>query len=156
MLKPGDKAPMETEIHDSEGNPVKLKDIYSDYVVLYFYPKDDTPGCTTEACSFRDDSHQIEKLGARVIGVSKDGQDSHQKFADKHKLNFPLWSDSDLKLAKKFGAWGEKNMFGKKFMGVTRSTFIIRKDGEIVKVWEEVKPGNHSQEVIAALSDINR
>ena len=123
----------------------------SSYVVLYFYPKDNTPGCTKEACEFRDAEAEMKKLGARVIGVSKDSPKSHQNFADKYNLNFELWSDQDHQLIEAFGAWVQKKKFGKTYMGIARSTFILDPEGKIIKVWENVKPEGHAQEVLEFL-----
>ena len=123
-------------------------------VVLYFYPADDTPGCTREACAFRDRSAELKKLGAKVFGVSPDDVASHVKFRDKFKLNFPLLADPDHKVAEKFGAWREKNMYGKKSMGIVRSTFLIGPDGVIKRVWRSVKVDGHDDAVIEALKDL--
>ena len=117
------------ELHDQAGNTVSLQQLLGKPVVLYFYPKDDTPGCTKEACDFRDITPQLQKLGVQVIGVSADSVESHAKFADKYSLSFPLWSDPEKKLLTEFGAIGEKSMFGKKFLGIKRMTFILDEAG---------------------------
>jgi thioredoxin-dependent peroxiredoxin len=149
-LAEGDKAPAFTLTAD-DGSKVKLSDFKGSPVVLYFYPADDTPGCTREACAFRDRSAELKKLGAKVFGVSPDDVASHAKFKNKFKLNFPLLADPDHKLAEKFGAWREKNMYGKKKMGIVRSTFLIGRDGVIRKVWRSVKVDGHDAAVIEAL-----
>ena len=134
------------------GCELTLSDYRGQQVVLYFYPKDDTPGCTTEACNFRDDYSDILAAGAVVLGVSPDSVKSHDKFKDKFELPFPLLSDPDHKVAELYGAWGEKKMFGKTYMGILRSTFVIDREGKIVKVFPRVRPKNHSQEVLAVLT----
>jgi len=149
-LEVGDKAPAFTLTAD-DGSKVKLADLKGSPVVLYFYPRDDTPGCTREACAFRDRSQELKRLGAKVFGVSPDDVASHVKFKGKHKLNFPLLADPDHKVAEKFGAWREKNMYGKKTMGIVRSTFFIGPDGVIQKVWRSVKVDGHDAAVIEAL-----
>ena len=123
--------------------------------MLYFYPKDDTPGCTKQACAFRDRSKELAKLGAKVFGVSPDDVESHVKFRDKFKLNFPLLADADHKVADKYGAWREKNMYGKKSMGIQRSTFLIDSAGQVARVWKKVNVDGHDEEVIAALKELN-
>jgi peroxiredoxin Q/BCP len=149
-LEAGDKAPAFTLPAD-DGSKVKLADLKGSPVVLYFYPADDTPGCTKEACAFRDRSAELKKLGAQVIGISPDDVASHVKFRNKFKLNFPLLADTDHKVAEKFGAWREKNMYGQKKMGIVRSTFLIGPDGKIAKAWKSVKVDGHDEQVIAAL-----
>lgn len=123
------------------------------WLVLYFYPKDDTPGCTKEACSFRDGLGNLQALGATVLGVSADDVDSHGKFAKKYELNFPLLADANAELAKSYGAYGEKNMYGKIFTGILRYTFLINPDGEIVKTWKKVQTETHAQEVEKVLRE---
>jgi peroxiredoxin Q/BCP len=120
-------------------------------VVLYFYPRDDTPGCTTEACEFRDAWGEVKKTGAVVLGVSPDTAASHQKFKSKFRLPFPLLADPDHKVAERYGAWGERSMYGRKFMGILRTTFVIGPDGRILKVFERVKPKGHAAEVLKSL-----
>lgn len=147
----GDKAPA-FSLKATDGSTVKLSSLKGSAVVLYFYPKDDTPGCTKEACAFRDRSSDIEALGAKVFGVSPDDVASHQKFTTKFDLNFPLLADTDHAVAEKYGAWREKNMYGKKSMGVQRSTFIIDENGVVAKVWKRVSVDGHDQQVIDALT----
>jgi peroxiredoxin Q/BCP len=127
---------------------VHLADLKERTVVLYFYPKDDTPGCTKEACSFRDANHLMQRRGIVVLGVSTDDIESHQKFADKYGLSFPLLSDTDAKVSQLYGVYKEKNMYGKKFMGVNRETFLIDKDGIVRKTWHKVNPEDHANEVL--------
>ena len=135
----GKKAPAIT-LASSDGGKVSLSKLKGDIVVVYFYPKDDTPGCTVQAKAFRDDAKKYEKAGAIVLGISPDDVDSHCKFRDKHKLNFTLLADTSNKVAEKYGVWVEKNMYGKKYMGVQRATFLIDADGKIAHVWPKVKP----------------
>ena len=149
-LKEGDKAPDFTLATDG-GGKVKLSALKGKKVVLYFYPKDDTPGCTTEACSFRDDLPKFKKSGAEIIGISKDDPDSHDKFKAKYNLNFLLASDPDLKAIKAYDVWKEKNMYGKTSMGVERSTFLIDENGKIAKEWRKVKVDGHAEEVYDAI-----
>ena len=151
MLQPPASAPLDIIIQDQNDQPITLRDLLGKWVVLYFYPRDNTPGCTTEACSFRDANQELKQLGVEVIGVSKDSAKSHQKFAEAHQLNFPLWSDSKHALLEAFGAWGEKKFMGKVFMGILRSTFLINPEGVIVKTWEKVTPKNHAAEVLAVV-----
>jgi peroxiredoxin Q/BCP len=136
------------------GEKVRLADFAGSPVVLYFYPADDTPGCTREACAFRDRKQELKKLGAVVLGVSPNTEESHAKFRDKYELNFPLLVDTDHKVAEKYGAWREKNMYGKKSMGVQRSTFLIGPDGKVAKVWKRVQVDGHDQQVIEALKEL--
>ncbi len=152
-LAVGSKAPAFTMVSDS-GKKMKLSDFKGQTVVLYFYPRDDTPGCTKEACAFRDSSKQFMDLGAVVLGVSPDDESSHAKFRDKFSLNFPLLADPDHSLAAAYGAWREKNMYGKKSMGVQRSTYIIAADGKIAKVWKKVSVDGHDAAVLEALREI--
>jgi thioredoxin-dependent peroxiredoxin len=140
------------DLKDAAGNKVTLSDFKGKDVILYFYPKDDTPGCTKEACGFRDLWSEIEALGAVVLGVSADSGESHQKFAQKYKLPFPLLSDPDRKVMERYGAWGEKNMYGKKTMGVIRSTVWIGPDGKVKKHWKKVANAEqHPAKVLEAL-----
>ena len=152
-IEAGSKAPDFTLSAD-DGSKVKLSSLKGQPVVLYFYPKDNTPGCTKEACAFRDRSKDLQKLGAKVLGVSADSVDSHVAFRDKFKLNFPLLADADHKVAEKYGAWREKNMYGKKFMGIQRSTFLIDAGGRIAKVWKAVQVDGHDAQVIAAIKEL--
>ena len=147
-LKEGDKAP-DFKAVSNEGKEVSLKDYKGkNKVVLYFYPKDDTPGCTVEACSFRDNIKKIEKADTVVLGVSPDDTKSHNKFIDKFKLPFILLSDPDKAICNAYGVWVKKSMYGKEYMGVARTTFIIGKDGKIEKIYEKVKPDGHAEEVL--------
>lgn len=149
-IEEGAKAPAFTAATD-DGSKVKLSGFKGSPVVLYFYPKDDTPGCTKEACAFRDRQSELKKLGAVVLGVSPDDVASHAKFRDKFELNFPLLADPEHKIAEAYGAWREKNMYGKVSMGVQRSTFLIDGDGKVAKVWKRVQVDGHDQQVIDAL-----
>ena len=152
-LEPGLQAPAFTLTAD-DGSKVRLSDLKGSPVVLYFYPKDDTPGCTREACAFRDQKAALKKLGALVFGVSPDNVASHEKFRDKYKLNFPLLADPDHAVAEKYGAWREKNMYGKKSMGIQRSTYLIDAAGKIARVWKSVKVDGHDAKVLEALSGL--
>ncbi len=148
------KAP-EFVLPDQDGNNKSLKDYADKWLVLYFYPKDDTPGCTQEACSFRDSREIIGQFGnAEVVGVSKDSVKSHRKFFDKHKLNFTLLSDESTEMIKAYGAWQEKSMFGKSYMGIARTTFIIDPQGIIVKEYPKVSPKDHAGQIIKDLRDL--
>jgi peroxiredoxin Q/BCP len=149
----GQRAPAFTLIAD-DGSKVRLSDLRGRPVVLYFYPKDGTPGCTREACAFRDFQAQLKKFGAVVLGVSTDSMESHARFRDKYRLNFPLLADDDHAVAAKYGAWREKNMYGKRSMGVVRSTFLIDAAGKVAKVWKRVKVDEHADEVLAALAEL--
>ena len=152
-LEVGSKAPAFNLVSDS-GKKTKLSDFKGQPVVLYFYPKDDTPGCTKEACAFRDASKQLKQLGAVVLGVSSDDEASHAKFRDKFSLNFPLLADPDHSLAEAYGAWREKNMYGKKSMGVQRSSYLIDANGKIAKVWKKVSVDGHDASVLEALQTL--
>ena len=152
-IEPPKKAPAFTLTAD-DGSKIRLSEMLGSPVVLYFYPKDDTPGCTREACSFRDQQAQLKKLGAKVLGVSPDGVESHVKFRDKFCLNFPLLADESHKVAEKYGAWREKNMYGKKSMGIQRSTYLIDAQGKVAKLWKRVKVDGHDQQVLEALREL--
>ena len=151
MIETGKKTPQFT-LPDSFGK-VSLKDFLGKKVVLYFYPKDNTSGCTKEAVGFKEALPEIEKRNAVVLGVSKDSQESHRKFAEKYELPFILLSDPDLKVIQKYGVWVEKSMYGRKYMGVERSTFIIDEKGKIKKIFRKVKVKNHIEEVLKALDE---
>ena len=150
MPTEGKRAPAFT-LKSSSGDSVNLSKLKGQAVVVYFYPKDDTPGCTVEAKEFRDAAAKFKKAGAVVFGVSPDDVESHCKFIDKYDLNFQLLADKDHKIAEKYGIWVEKNMYGKKYWGVQRATFLIDTDGKIAKVWPKVKPQGHAAEVLAAV-----
>lgn len=150
MIEAGKKAPA-FSLKDQDGKTVKLADFAGKNVVLYFYPKDDTPGCTTEACNFRDEHSKLQKAGAVVLGVSPDSEARHAKFRAKYSLPFTLLADTEHEVAEKYGAWGEKSLYGKKYMGILRSTFLIGKDGKVAKVWDKVKVKEHAGEVLEAL-----
>jgi peroxiredoxin Q/BCP len=150
MLKEGQKAPA-FKLESADGKVVSLGDFSGKNVVLYFYPRDSTPGCTREAEAFRDAAATLKKKNAVVLGVSKDSIASHCKFRDKYDLNFPLLSDPDGEVLEKYGAWGEKVMYGKKMMGIIRSTFVIGPDGKIKKIFPKVKVDGHAEEVLAVL-----
>jgi len=134
---------------------VQLSALRGKNIVLYFYPKDDTPGCTKEACSFRDANHLMQKRGIVVLGVSTDDVPSHQKFAEKYGLPFPLLSDTDTSVSQLYGVYGEKNMYGKKYMGVNRETFLIDKDGVVRKAWHKVNPEEHANEVLETVDSLH-
>ena len=151
MIGEGDEAPDFTLPSDA-GDEVTLSSLRGKPVVLYFYPKDDTPGCTTQACGIRDAWGEFERAGAVVLGVSPDSEGSHVKFRDKYELPFTLLADTEHDVAEKYGVWGEKSYMGKKYMGVSRSTFVIGKDGTVKKVFEKVKPDTHADDVLAVLS----
>jgi peroxiredoxin Q/BCP len=150
---PGSPAPDFT-LPSDEGAEVSLKALRGTPVVLYFYPKDDTSGCTTEACEFRDAWSDVKKTGAWLFGVSPDGVRSHEKFRAKFKLPFPLLADEDHAVAEAYGVWGEKSMYGRKYMGILRTTFIIDGRGRIAQVFEKVKPAGHAGEVLTALKQL--
>jgi peroxiredoxin Q/BCP len=152
MLKEGAAAPAFTT-KDAEGDTVRLKDFRGQNVVLYFYPKDDTPGCTKEACSFRDAFSKFKKRGIQVLGVSPDGEASHKKFAAKYKLPFTLLADTDHAISDTYGVYGQKKFMGRTYMGVNRTTYLIDEKGKIKKVFEKVKPEEHASEVLEAFED---
>lgn len=146
----GKKAPVFSGI-DQDGNKLMLNDFRGSCLVLFFYPKDDTPGCTKEACGFRDAFAKLERKGVKLLGVSPDDRKSHARFRDKYELPFPLLSDTDHTICEAYGVWVEKSMYGRKYMGVQRSTFIIGPGGKILMVFPKVKPDGHALEVLAAL-----
>ena len=151
-LEEGKPAP-EFELQSDAGETVRLADLRGKPVVLYFYPKDDTPGCTTQACGIRDAWGEFQRAGADVLGVSPDSEKSHVKFRDKYELPFTLLADTDHHVAEEYGVWGEKKYMGRSYMGVSRSTFVIDGDGTIKKIFEKVKPDTHADDVLAVLSD---
>ena len=150
LLEVGDKAPA-FKTTDQDGDDVSLRDFKGRKVVLYFYPKDDTPGCTKEACSFRDGWSKFRRKGVTVLGVSVDDAKSHRKFADKFSLPFRLLADADKEIVKAYGVWGEKSMYGRKYMGTHRVTYLVNEKGRIAAVWPGVKPDEHAEEVLAAI-----
>jgi len=150
----GSQAP-DFSLPDENGELRHLSDYRGKVVVLYFYPKDDTPGCTTEACGFRDQYQDYEKAGVSVIGVSPDDVKKHQKFKTKYNLPFTLLADTDHTVCELYGVWGRKKFMGKEYDGVFRTTFLIGKDGTILRVFENVKPEGHSQEILKVLEEIN-
>jgi thioredoxin-dependent peroxiredoxin len=152
MLEEGKPAPF-FELKDQDGNNISLKDFKGKKVVLYFYPKDDTPGCTKESCNFRDEFPRFTGANAAVVGISPDSVQSHKKFAEKYKLPFTLLADEEKEVVKKYGVWKEKSMYGKKYMGVERTTFIIDENGKIKKIFSKVKVDGHNDEVYQALED---
>ncbi|AKJ07670.1 peroxiredoxin Q/BCP [Archangium gephyra] len=139
------------QLKDQNGNDVKLSRLRGKNVVLYFYPKDDTPGCTREACDFRDEHSALESAGAVVLGVSPDDTKSHQKFATKFSLPFPLLADTERQVCDAYGVWGEKSLYGRKFLGVTRATFLIDTEGKVARVWPKVKVDGHVQDILQSL-----
>jgi len=153
MLTAGTKAPAFTLPAD-DGSTISLKGLRGRPVVLFFYPKDDTSGCTTEACEFRDSWKAVERAGAVVLGLSPDGVSSHQKFKAKYQLPFPLLADTDHAVSEAYGAWGEKSMYGRKYFGILRTTFLIDSEGKVARIFEKVKPKGHAAEVLAALEAV--
>lgn len=146
-LKIGDRAP-DFNLKNTNGEEVSLTGLKGKRVILYFYPKDDTPGCTVEACNFRDDYNLYQEKDAVILGVSRDGEESHKKFTEKFDLPFTLLSDEDHSVAEKYGAWGEKSMYGRKYMGIFRNTYVIDDEGKIEMIYEKVKPKDHSKEIL--------
>jgi len=151
-VEPGKKAPQFT-LADQDGNKVSLKDFKGRKVVLYFYPKDMTPGCTQEACGFRDSFPDFRKLNTAVLGISADPAVSHKKFVDKYELPFTLLSDYNKEVVESYGVWREKSMYGKKYMGIERTTFLINEEGKITRIFPKVKVAGHVEEVIKALKE---
>jgi len=151
LLEVGEKAPA-FRTTDQDGDEVSLGDFKGKKVVLYFYPKDDTPGCTKEACSFRDGWSKFRRKGVAVLGVSVDDEKSHRRFADKFSLPFRLLADTDKDIVKAYGVWGEKSMYGRKYMGTHRVTYLVDERGKVAAVWPKVKPEGHAEEVLAAAS----
>jgi len=151
MIKEGDQAP-DFELPADDGSQVRLSALRGKRVVLYFYPKDNTSGCTTQACDLRDNLQRIDEGGAVVLGVSPDSISSHEKFRDKYDLNFPLLADEDHEVAEAYGVWKEKSMYGRKYWGIERSTFIIDEEGVVTEAWRKVKPKGHAEKVAMALA----
>lgn len=154
MININDKAP-DFALPDQLGNTRSLADYANKWRIVYFYPKDDTPGCTTEACNFRDNYHKLQSMGVQILGISKDSIESHKKFAEKYNLNFPILSDPDKKIIKEYEAWGEKKFMGKTFDGVLRKTYLISPDGKVKKIYEKVNPLVHAEEIIRDATDFD-
>ena len=152
-LKVGDKAPA-FKLKNQDEDTISLSGLKGKPVVLYFYPKDDTPGCTKEACNFRDEFPKFGKLKAEIIGISTDSVKSHKKFAEKYGLPFNLLADEKKEVVEKYGVWKEKNMYGRKYMGIERTTFIINSDGRIANIFPKVKVDEHNKEVMEALKEL--
>ena len=150
MIEEGKPAP-DFELTSDSGETIKLSALRGKPVVLYFYPKDDTPGCTTQACGIRDAYGEFERAGAVVLGISPDDESSHVKFKDKYELPFALLADTDHTVSEEYGVWGERSFAGKKFMGVSRSTFVIAEDGTVKRVMHDVKPDTHADDVLGTL-----
>lgn len=146
-LKAGDKAP-DFNVNDQNGNPVSLKDFAGKKVVLYFYPKDNTPGCTAESCNLRDNYQALQAAGYEVLGVSTDSEKSHQKFIEKQNLPFTLLADTEKQIHEKYGTWVEKSMYGRKYMGTARTTFLIDENGKIEEIIEKVKTKDHTAQIL--------
>jgi peroxiredoxin Q/BCP len=146
-LQAGDLAP-DFSVNDQHGKQIKLSDFKGKKVVLYFYPKDSTPGCTAEACNLRDNHHSLQKAGYEVLGVSKDSEKSHQKFIDKYELPFTLLADEEKEIHEKYGTWVEKSMYGRKYMGTARVTFLIDEEGKIEEIIEKVKTKDHTAQIL--------
>ncbi len=147
VLSTGNKAP-DFQGKDQNGNEIRLSDFKGKKLVLYFYPKDDTPGCTAQACNLRDNISALSAAGYQVLGVSGDDEKSHQKFINKYSLNFPLLADTDHKVAEAYGVWQEKSMYGKKYMGVVRNTFVIDENGMIAQIIDKVKTDDHTAQIL--------
>ena len=141
---------------DQNGKEHSLSDHKGKWVVLYFYPKDDTPGCTKEACSFRDSFRELQKMGVQILGISKDSVASHKKFAEKYNLNFPILSDESKEIVKAYKSWGKKKFMGREFEGTIRNTYLINPTGEIVKFYEKVNPLTHASEIISDIKDMQK
>jgi peroxiredoxin Q/BCP len=152
MIEMGDLAP-DFSLPSDRGDVVRLSDLRGTRVILFFYPKDDTSGCTKEACGFRDAMPSIQERGATVLGVSPDPVRSHERFRDKYALNFPLLADEEHRVAEAYGAWGTKKLYGREYEGVLRSTFLIGEDGRVEKVYRKVRPAAHAEEVVAELGE---
>lgn len=153
MVKIGDQAP-EIELPDQNGDIHKLSDLKGKYIFIYFYPKDDTPGCTIEACDVRDSYEKIAGLGVEVLGISPDSVKKHKKFEQKHELNFTLLADEEKKTVIDYDVWKEKKFMGKAYMGVERTSFLVDPEGKIIKIWEKVNPLGHVSNVFNELNDI--
>ncbi len=154
-IKINQKAPA-ISLLDQDGKQQKLSAYLGQWVLVYFYPKDDTPGCTTEACGLRDSFPKLNKLNAKVLGISTDSVASHKKFADKYKLPFTLLSDTEKAAVEKYGVWAEKSMYGRKYMGTLRTSFLIDPKGKIVRIYEKVKPAEHAEQVMTDLKELQK
>jgi peroxiredoxin Q/BCP len=152
-INEGEPAP-DFSLPADDGRTVKLSSLRGRPVVVYFYPRDDTPGCTREACAFRDRQAEMAKSGAVVVGISPDSVESHERFREKYGLNFPLLADKHHRVAERYGAWREKNMYGKKSMGIQRSTFLVDAEGRVAKVWRSVKVDGHDEQVLSTLAGL--
>lgn len=141
---------------DQDGNKHKLSDYRGQWVLVYFYPKDDTPGCTTEACTLRDNLPKFGKLKAKVFGISVDSVASHKKFSEKYKLPFTLLADENKKVVEKYGVWQEKSMYGRKYMGTVRNSYLINPEGKIIMIYEKVKPADHAQQVLDDIKELTK
>lgn len=153
MFTAGQKAPDFSAV-DQYGSKRSLSDFNKGWVLLYFYPKDDTPGCTAQACGLRDSLSRLQSLNVSIVGVSADDETSHRKFSDKYALSFPILADTDKHIVNTYGVWGEKSMYGKTYMGILRTSFLIDPEGIIQKVYERVKPDEHADEVLADVKEI--
>ncbi len=147
MIQPGDKAPS-FKGKDQNGDTRSLQDFLGKKLVIYFYPKDDTPGCTKQACNLRDHYSILQEKGIQILGVSADDQESHKKFEQKYQLPFPLIADTDKKIIEKYGVWGERNLYGKKFMGIKRTSFLINENGKVDHIIRGVRSGEHAEQIL--------
>ncbi len=154
MLKPGQRAPAFT-LKSGDGDSVRLTALRGKWVVLYFYPKDNTPGCSQEACEFQGVRRDLGRVGAEVLGISPDSPDSHAEFAQRLRLDFPLLADRDARVATKYGAWREKTNYGRRYLGIVRSTFLVDPAGKIAAVWDNVRVKGHAAKVVARLREEN-
>lgn len=154
-LKIGSNAPA-INLPDQNGDTHKLSDYKGQYVLIYFYPKDNTPGCTTEACGLRDSFPNFKKLNAKVLGISADSVAKHKKFADKYELPFTLLADEDKAVCEKYGVWDQKSMYGRLFFGIKRTSFLVDPNGKIVRIYEKVKPAEHATQVLADLKELQK
>ena len=148
MIKIGEQAPLDIIVSDTQGVPASLRNFLGSYIVLYAYPRDETPGCIKEACSIRDVYEEFKAIKVVVIGISPDDEESHKKFTEKHMLPFRLWADPRKELLGKLGVWGDQKLWGEKQMGVARTTFLIDPTGKIIHIWENVNPEGHGEEVL--------